>query len=83
MVRTSELRLKEVINVADGRRLGSIWDLELDLVTGRVSALVVPVPGRFLGWLGRDPDLVIPWESIRKIGTDVILVELPVLKGTA
>ena len=32
-----ELRDKEVISVKDGRRLGFISDLEIDLCTGRVN----------------------------------------------
>lgn len=77
MVRTSELRSKDVVNVTDGRRLGLISDLELDLELGRVTALIVPAPGRVLGLFGRERDYVIPWTQIRKIGVDVILVELP------
>jgi YlmC/YmxH family sporulation protein len=76
VVRTSELRVKDVVNVLDGRRLGAISDLELDLDTGRVTALVVPGPGRILGLFGRDQDLVVPWSQVRKIGVDVILVEV-------
>ncbi|MDQ7793967.1 MAG: YlmC/YmxH family sporulation protein [bacterium] len=76
-MRVSDLRLRDVVNVLDGRRLGIVNDIELDLNTGRVLALVVPGPGRFLGLFGRDSDYVIPWERIRKIGSDVILVELP------
>ncbi len=76
MVKTSELRMKDVINVVDGRRLGLIGDLELDLEKGRVTSVVVPGISRFLGLFGRDRDTVIEWEQIQKIGQDVILVEM-------
>ena len=75
MVKTSELRVKDVVNLADGRRLGQVADLELDLGGGRVTAIVVPGPRTW--WLGRSHDYVIPWERIRKIGADVIFVDLP------
>ena len=76
MVKTSELRMKDVINVVDGRRLGLIGDLELDLEQGRVKSVVVPGVNRFLGLFGRDRDTVIDWAQIQKIGQDVILVEM-------
>ena len=77
MVRASDLRLRDVVNVLDGSRLGLITDFEVDLETGTITALIVPGPGRFLGFLGRETEYVIPWERIRKIGTDVILVDIP------
>lgn len=76
MVKTSELRMKDVINIVDGRRLGLIGDLELDLEHGCIKSLVVPGASRFLGLFGRDRDTVIDWRQIQKIGQDVILVEV-------
>jgi YlmC/YmxH family sporulation protein len=76
MLKTSELRMKDVINVVDGRRLGLIGDLELDLEQGCVKSVVVPGMSRFLGLFGRDRDTVIDWKQINKIGQDVILVEI-------
>ena len=75
MLKTSDLKLKEIINVLDGKRLGTITDIEIDVESGRLTAIVVPGGGRFLGMFGRSEDIVIPWEKINKIGLDVILVE--------
>ena len=74
--RFSALRCKEVINVTDGSRLGFVSDLELELENGRVLALVVPCPGRFFGLLGCKEEFVIPWPCIRRIGDDIILVDV-------
>jgi YlmC/YmxH family sporulation protein len=71
----SDLKLKEVINVIDGKRLGAITDIEIDVESGRLTAIVVPGNSRFLGLFGRNEDVIIPWEKINKIGFDVILVE--------
>ncbi len=72
---TRDLKLKEVINVLDGKRLGTITDIEIDVDSGRLTAIVVPGAGRFLGMFGRSDDIVIAWDKINKIGLDVILVD--------
>ncbi|MDF2571225.1 MAG: sporulation protein YlmC/YmxH family [Sporomusa sp.] len=72
---TLDLKLKEVINVIDGKRMGNITDIEIDVESGRLTAIVVPGVGKFLGLFGRNEDVVIPWDKINKIGMDVILVE--------
>ena len=51
-------------------------DVEILLPEGKVLALVVPGPCRFFGLFGRKDDFVIPWNCIRRIGSDIILVEL-------
>ncbi|WP_425060787.1 putative sporulation protein YlmC [Sporomusa carbonis] len=75
MLKTSDLKLKEVINIIDGKRMGNITDIEIDIESGRLTAIVVPGVGKFLGLFGRNEDIVIPWDKINKIGMDVILVE--------
>ena len=74
--RVTDLRCKEVINVTDGLRLGFVSDVEILLPEGKVLALVVPGPCRFFGLFGRKDDFVILWNCIRRIGSDIILVEL-------
>jgi len=76
VIKTSDLRQREVINVADGKRLGFVNDIDIDLVEGRVKSIIIPAQGKFFGLFARSGDYVIPWEQIKKIGSDVILVEL-------
>lgn len=76
MIKASDLREKEVINVNDGSRLGLISDIEVDLDRGEVKAIIIPGPGKILGFIGKNNEQVIRWENIVKIGNDVILVNL-------
>lgn len=76
MIKISDLRTREVVNVQDGKKLGVIKDLDLDVEKGRINALVLPGPNRFINFFTRREDIVVPWERIVKIGQDVILVEV-------
>lgn len=76
MNRTSDFRQKEVINVSDGKRLGFVSDVEIDVESGKVEAVILPGVGKLFGLLGKDNEFVIPWEKIIKIGEDIILVDL-------
>jgi YlmC/YmxH family sporulation protein len=74
MVRISEFQLKDVVNVADGKKLGNIGDIEINLQTGKIDAIIISGSGKILGFFGKDEDVIIPWKNILKIGEDVILV---------
>ena len=76
MERIADLQCKEVVNITDGCRLGYVSDVELDILTGKVVAIVVPGKCRFFGLFGRADDYVIPWQCIRRFGEDIILVEV-------
>ena len=71
----SDLRYKEVIDVHSGLRLGYVCDAEFDDAEGRLCSLVTPGRARWFGLLGREDDYVLPWSSIVRIGSDIILVE--------
>lgn len=71
-----ELRAKDVINVVDGKRLGRILDIVINLRNGRVMGLVLPGNKNFLGLFKSNGELFVPFRNICKIGNDVILVEL-------
>ncbi|MBL4952601.1 YlmC/YmxH family sporulation protein [Neobacillus sp. OS1-32] len=74
MVKISEFQIKDVVNVSDGKRLGNIGDIEINLSTGKIEAVVISGNGRMLGFFGKEDEVVIPWNNIIKIGQDVILV---------
>ena len=74
-VKFTDLQCKEVLCISSGQRLGFITDVQIDLPEGSVCAIVVPGPCRFLGIAGRREDYIIPWNCIRKIGPDIVLVE--------
>lgn len=73
--RIAQLRYKEVISVTDGSRFGYVGDMEVDLDSGQVRALVVPGRRRLFGLLGREEDRYIPWGCVRRFGEDIILVD--------
>ena len=75
-LRMTDMHCKEVICISDGRRLGFVSDLEIRCPEGEVVAIVVPGPCRFFGVIGRNDDFVIPWSCIKKIGPDIILVDV-------
>lgn len=76
-MRFCEFKQKEVINICDGRKMGSVVDLEIDESCGNILAIVVP-SAFSLGavFRGEPTGIVIPWCAIVKIGDDAILVEV-------
>lgn len=77
MERFCDLKQKEVINVCDGCRLGYVTDLEFDIRTGKIVALIIPAENGKMWNLfgGGSREYYIAWKCIKKIGDDIILVE--------
>lgn len=73
--RLTDLKRREVINITDGSRLGYVSDIEIGK-DGRVNSIIVPGPSKFFGFLNGNNDFVIPYENIKTIGEDIILVEI-------
>lgn len=70
----TELRCKEVINKADGARIGLVSDIEIDRSCGKVIALIVYGRPKYWGIFGRRERIRICWEDIDVIGDETILV---------
>ncbi len=76
MFKITDLTKKDIINMKDGAKLGPVKDAHFDPEEGRVRALVLEGPRRFFGLLSAGGDVVVPWEKIKKIGVDAVLVEV-------
>lgn len=73
MIRISEMQNKNVINTADGRYMGNLQDIEIDVKAGKIRSLFLPNETK--GFFKKYEPLSIPWHEVRKIGFDVILIE--------
>lgn len=72
----SDFKCKDVINVREGRKLGKPIDIVFN-EKACVEAIVVPGPSSFWSSLRMDREgYIVPWDKIRCIGDDVILVDL-------
>ena len=60
-MRICDLKQKEVINIHTCRSLGCPLDVEFCCETARLKALI--------------SECIIPWDCIRQIGEDIILVD--------
>lgn len=72
-----DFRHKEVVNIKDGKRLGYVQDVCADLESGIITSIIVPGgTNKLLNIFSQNNDIVIPWQNIKCIGEDLILVEL-------
>ncbi|MGB4504986.1 MAG: YlmC/YmxH family sporulation protein [Syntrophaceticus sp.] len=77
-MRLSDLIGKEIINIFDGMRLGTIGDSDMiiDPDSGEVISIILPGRSNFLNlWTDRQ-EIEIPWSSVKKVGSEVIIVDL-------
>jgi YlmC/YmxH family sporulation protein len=75
MVRMYDLKQKEVINMADGSRLGFVADVEFDLKSGKIEAIIIPGSSKMFGMFGHEEEFRIKWSDIDQIGEDLIIVD--------
>lgn len=76
MISTQDIKQKEVINIYDGKSLGFVEDLEVNLEKGTIEGIIVPMQRSFFSFFGRSEEQVIKWRDIKRIGDDVILVDV-------
>lgn len=79
-MRLSQLMGKRIINIFDGDILGTIGDSDLIInpETGRIEAIILPYRGEAGFRYKMDKRVLnIPWSSVCKIGSEVVVVDLP------
>lgn len=77
MLSTDKLKNKEVINIFDGKSLGFVSDIEVNLAEGKIEGIIIPTERKLFRWFGHnEDDFLVKWESVKTVGDDVILVDL-------
>lgn len=74
LCRIDELKNKQVVCVKDGCVLGLVSDVELDTGSGCLTSIIIFGRFKFFGLFGKEEDIVIPWNDIKVIGNETILV---------
>lgn len=76
MSRGIDFKQKEVINITDGKILGFVIDVQADFDNGEIRSIIVAKTGKIFNSVNSKSNVTIPWNNIKKIGEDVILVEV-------
>ena len=75
MIRVSDIMDKEIVNVRNGKKMGFITDIDIDVNDGKVVSF--STTGEVGGFFSRGIDMdVIFWNDILKIGCDTIIVNI-------
>lgn len=74
-MRLSDLQTKELIDVGDGKRVGTIIDIVINNTDGKILTLIIEESRRTRKFINNREEREISWSQIKKIGEDIILVE--------
>jgi YlmC/YmxH family sporulation protein len=77
-MRLNDLIGKEIVNIYDGMRMGTVGesDMLVDQESGDIISIILPNRGNAFNFWADRQKLVIPWEAVKKIGREVIVVDL-------
>lgn len=75
MNRGIDLKQREVININNGKILGFVIDINAEFGKGTIKSIVVAQTGKLIKSLTGKNTIEIPWDKVRVIGDDVILVD--------
>lgn len=70
----NNLKVMEVIDINTGSKMGFIKDIKVDCEEYKIISILLPIQKN--SWFGRFDTLEIPWEKVKKVGIDVILVDI-------
>jgi YlmC/YmxH family sporulation protein len=78
----SELAGKEIVNLHDGAKLGLIGDSDIKINNnGKIEALIISSRSGYTWFFNRNNEkegdfVVVPWKAIKKVGSEVIIVDI-------
>lgn len=75
-MRYKDISGKEIVNINHGSRLGILGqtDLEINEQTGQIESFIIP-NYKWFGLKKEGAETKIRWNSIKKIGEDMIMIE--------
>ena len=71
----SDLQTKDVVNINDGKKIGRIIDAVIN-DTGIIEYLSIEKRGSLNNLFNKDNETTITFKKIKRIGEDVILVDI-------
>lgn len=83
-LRLQEFTGREIVNIYNGMRLGDTGDCDLliDEETGRIEYLMIPNKKNQFVFLGEKCWIDVPWESIKRIGSELVIIEIEPHRGS-
>ncbi|MGL5330547.1 MAG: YlmC/YmxH family sporulation protein [Peptostreptococcaceae bacterium] len=75
MMRVSDIMEKEVINIKNGKKMGFIADIDIDVNEGKVLSFSIIGDSRSFFSRGSDEEVIF-FNDILKVGCDTIIVNL-------
>ncbi|WP_409305473.1 YlmC/YmxH family sporulation protein [Peribacillus sp. SCS-155] len=76
-MRLSELSGKEIVDLKRAERLGILGQTDLEInENGQITALIIPSV-KWFGLKKNGAEVRVPWRHIKKIGTDMIIIDIP------
>ena len=74
-MKLSDLQIKDIVNINDGRKVGRIVDAEITN-EGKINYLIIEERKGLKNFMSQSNETTITFMQIKKIGSDVILVDL-------
>ena len=84
-MRFEDLSGREIVNICNGMRLGDIGDCDIliDESTGKIEFLMIPNRKSQFSFFGERSWIELSWESVKRIGSDLVIVEIESQKSSA
>lgn len=71
----ANLKDMEVIDINTGIKLGFIRDLKVNCKEHKIISIILPSQTGKVSFFSKNEDLEVPWDNVKKIGIDVILID--------
>ena len=75
-MKLSELQRKDIVSIRNGKKIGKIIDVEFDTKSGYMVHFVIEKAHFFRNVFSSSEELTIKFNQIKKLGEDVILIDI-------